>query len=312
MADALSEALQKLSIARTQTHSAASSVGGPVGPRDRDEVANPVPLTASTSSDCVAECISPVNAVETSQKENISAIAEVPMSPTASATATIQSHESPAMLSVPREDAELPDSPETTGNTVAVPDVELPTNGEVGSGPASVVNSTFARVPAWRRATSYLLENRRHAAAVVVLICMGFFWLDDSSTASRSGDGSETFVEDFSDVEAALSEFDVQSAPPLKEPAEPVDVASGFDLTIPAGDSATANHDSGSSESGSVAAYPDSPGSADAPTVNTYGGSGNVQTGNSWPGVPASAVSAPEGSGRSVKARLSRSIEPIN
>lgn len=312
MADALSEALQKLSIAKTQPQSVVPCTVGIVPTHTENAAADPAPAVASTASLFAADHALVAVVGMTSPSEGAMGAVDVHATPTACAAVDGQSHEPSAPLLVPLVEPNSLTDPELSGSSEATATVETEDTAEVTPVAASVAKTTFVPMPAWRRAASYLLDNRRHAAAVVVLVCMGLFWFEDSTAVSPSSESSGALIEDFSDVEAALSEFDVQAAPPLKEPAEPVDVSSGFDLMIPAGDMNVGSNESSSSGSETAAAYPDSPGALEVPAANTYGGNGNIQSSNSWPGVPASAVSAPEGAGRSVKARLSRSIEPIN
>ena len=85
-------------------------------------------------------------------------------------------------------------------------------------------------------ALRYLHSHRRQAAAIVVAVCIAVFWLDggSSSVAVNSADADSARA-DAAEEELMLDEFDAIEVSPLREPAEPSDMAAAdpFPLTIP-------------------------------------------------------------------------------
>jgi hypothetical protein len=85
-------------------------------------------------------------------------------------------------------------------------------------------------------ALQYLLSHRRQTAAIVMAVCIAVFWFDGGSS---SDDGSSADTDsaqaDVAEEELMLDEFDAIEVSPLREPAEPSDVAAAdpFPLTIP-------------------------------------------------------------------------------
>jgi hypothetical protein len=191
------------------------------------------------------------------------------------------------------------------------PSVEPPGAAGLLEAPVQKSQPMPTALPLWKRPAAAVLEHRRNAAAVVVLICMAMFWFDDPTSSTSTSNSAETMAEDFSDVEAALSEFDVRSAPEMKEPAEPIEVPTAFNLTIPTQE-AVSNNNSSSNPSEATATYPDSYGGLEVPASNGFGTTNGPATEAESSGFSAAPVSAPAGSGRSVRARLSHSIQPIN
>ncbi len=171
--------------------------------------------------------------------------------------------------------------------------------------------TTSPRSTRWDRLMAGVSEHRRQLAAVVVIICMAGFWFEESRSSKSNSASSDTLTEDFADIEAALSEFDVQSGPAMREPAEPVDTSAspGFDLSIPS-DNAFSAASEQSNPSETTATYPDEFGGLEIP-ANPNSTQQNSPTGTMQPsGFSAAPVSAP--AGRNVKAKLSHSIQPIN
>lgn len=336
MADALSEALQKLSVAhsRTQLRSDYQSVAPHDGKIASDVActsqsatiesqtasAEPVAATpAVTRFAAVAPCTqNPVTLEESASRGTIMASVAAVVAPPADTvpevTMTCLVNESTA---VPESHTQTPgDSPVSPVDSSSSPRLLSPpapsADAEPDATPVPKPVQAAATTPIWKRPIAMVLEHRRHAAAVVVVICMAMFWFDDPTSSSTNGDSAETLAEDFSDVEAALSEFDVRSAPELKEPAEPIDVSTDYNLTIPTHDTLSQSSDSGANASETTATYPDSYGGLELPPSNGFGAANGATTEEQPSGFSVAPVSAPAGSGRSVKARLSHSIQPIN
>lgn len=98
------------------------------------------------------------------------------------------------------------------------------------------VASTVTRPSAWQ----YLLSHRRQSAAIVVAVCVAVFWFDDgSSSVDGNSAHNDSAQADVAEEELMLDEFDAIEVSPLREPAEPSDVAAAdpFPLTIPQADS---------------------------------------------------------------------------
>jgi hypothetical protein len=161
------------------------------------------------------------------------------------------------------------------------------------------------------RPVNRILDNRRQAAAAVVIICMVIFWYGDGATNQRTIETADTLAEDFSEVEAALSEFSVRSAGELKEPAEPINTPSDFNLIIPSQDSMIEAQEVVSESSDATASYPSLQGS-----TGTRGAGFETETnpvsGSASTGFSTAPVSNPTGAGRSIKAKLSNVIQSIN
>ncbi|MFN9717596.1 MAG: hypothetical protein ACK58L_02815 [Planctomycetota bacterium] len=160
----------------------------------------------------------------------------------------------------------------------------------------------------WAKMSRLVSERRRQLAAVVVIICMVGLWFDESGSSEPALSQADTLSEDFADVEAALSEFDVKSAPPMREPAEPVDAAGTpeLDLTIP-GDHVFSESVSGTQNAAkTIATSPNASGRTEIPATT------NPIHQPESAGFSAAPVSVPSGKGRSVRARLSRSIQPVH
>ena len=85
-------------------------------------------------------------------------------------------------------------------------------------------------------ALQYLLSHRRQAAAIVVAICIAVFWFDGgSSFVNENPADTDSDQADVAEEGLMLDEFDAIEVSPLREPAEPSDVAAAdpFPLTIP-------------------------------------------------------------------------------
>jgi hypothetical protein len=89
-------------------------------------------------------------------------------------------------------------------------------------------------------ALQYLLSHRRQAAAIVVAVCIAVFWFDGgSSSVDENSADTDSAQADVAEAELMLDEFDAIEVSPLREPAEPSDVAAAdpFPLTIPQAES---------------------------------------------------------------------------
>ncbi len=133
----------------------------------------------------------------------------------------------------------------------------------VSPAPVSTSNA-FVAAPepsAWQRAASAVLSNRRQTAAVIVLLCMGYLWFDDSSTAPANNWTGDTDI-DFSDIDSMASAFDSVGDGPTREPAEPQEQASAdFQLAIPPGpNEAFPAFGNSSPSSSAMAVYPEDAG----------------------------------------------------
>jgi hypothetical protein len=87
-----------------------------------------------------------------------------------------------------------------------------------------------------RNALQYLLSHRRQTAAIIVAVCIAVFWFDDgSSSVDVNSADIDSAQADAAEEELMLDEFDAIEVSPLREPAEPSDMAAAdpFPLTIP-------------------------------------------------------------------------------
>ena len=85
-------------------------------------------------------------------------------------------------------------------------------------------------------ALQYLLSHRRQTAAIIIAVCITVFWFDGGSSAVDVNSAhSDSAQANAADEELMLDEFDAIEVSPLREPAEPSDiaVADPFPLTIP-------------------------------------------------------------------------------
>lgn len=85
-------------------------------------------------------------------------------------------------------------------------------------------------------ALHYLISHRRQTAAIIVAVCVAVFWFDgDSSSVDVNSADSDSAQADAADGELMLDKFDAIEVSPLREPAEPSDIAATdpFPLTIP-------------------------------------------------------------------------------
>lgn len=365
MADALSEALQKLSVARTGSQlrtdyqSPAPSEQSPALPTVVGQQESPEARCNEDTAVENAYCdqASMTLEIATAQAMTSECLTTLAMAPTVIFTnvatsfvgSTSDSEEgfrSASMKLVPVETTRLEPAPADCCQKATIP-IESNTvssatsesTGEVAMSARTVAPATAmaeqtasvetkeaaglletpvqksqpmpTALPLWKRPVAAVLEHRRNAAAAVVLICMAMFWFDDPTSSTSTSNSAETMAEDFSDVEAALSEFDVRSAPEMKEPAEPIEVPTAFNLTIPTQE-AVSNNNSSSNPSEATATYPDSYSGLEVPASNGFGTTDGPATHAQSSGFSAAPVSAPAGSGRSVRARLSHSIQPIN
>jgi hypothetical protein len=187
----------------------------------------------------------------------------------------------------------------------AAPAAPLPTQPTERS--STKFSATFANSPAgkllarlsqprtseWQKRVEGLLENRRHAAAAVVAVCMAVLWLTPPTTpTAQSVPPSEA-----SDMDSILAEFDSadQQRP---EPAEPLQ-SSFEDLTIPhstPANSPTRDFGTETAEAGAGLAS----------------GSELRDGSNLFPSAPATSATAEEGSGQKVRVRLTKNITPLN
>ncbi|MCX7397062.1 MAG: hypothetical protein NT138_05210 [Planctomycetales bacterium] len=104
---------------------------------------------------------------------------------------------------------------------------EFPQNTSASTPELTTVISSAATRP---NALEYLLSHRRQTTAVIVAVCVAVFWFD--GVKSADSDAAEA---DAADGELMLDEFDAIEVSPLREPAEPSDIAAAdpFPLTIP-------------------------------------------------------------------------------
>ena len=125
---------------------------------------------------------------------------------------------------------------------VAASNVALPEQGIIEEFPQNTSASTpelttvIASVATRPNALEYLLSHRRQTTAVIVAVCVAVFWFDGGSSSDgvKSAD-SDAAQADAADGELMLDEFDAIEVSPLREPAEPSDIAAAdpFPLTIP-------------------------------------------------------------------------------
>ena len=125
---------------------------------------------------------------------------------------------------------------------VASSNVALPEQGIVEESPQNTSASTpelttvIASAATRPNALEYMLSHRRQTAAVIVAVCVAVFWFDGGSSSDgvNSAD-SDAAQADAADEELMLDEFDAIEVSPLREPAEPSDMAAAdpFPLTIP-------------------------------------------------------------------------------
>lgn len=310
MADVLGDALHKLSVARAPLPPVSSTpVSGEVqSPATTPQSATP-DIETQASDLCPAAC----GAAETVEEVThvpapvpVMAASDVMLTAycgAESAEPAVESSSSPpVLLSMSRVES-VPSSETTT----------VVTSGETNSAPVAPVDTktSFPRTSRWEQLMTGVSEHRRQLAAVVVIICMAGLWFEESKSSKSNSASSDMLTEDFADIEAALSEFDVKSAPAMREPAEPVDTSAspGFDLSIPS-DNAFSAASEQSNPSETTATYPDQFGGLEIP-ANPNPTQQNSQPGSMQSsGFSAAPVSAP--AGRNVKAKLSHSIQPIN
>jgi hypothetical protein len=125
---------------------------------------------------------------------------------------------------------------------VASSNVALPEQGIVEESPQNTSASTpelttvIASAATRPNALEYMLSHRRQTAAVIVAVCVAVFWFDGGSSSDgvNSAD-SDAAQADAADEELMLDEFDAIEVSPLRETAEPSDMAAAdpFPLTIP-------------------------------------------------------------------------------
>jgi len=129
-----------------------------------------------------------------------------------------------------------------SSDLVASSNVALPEQGIVEESPqntsASTPELTTVIASAARRpnALEYMLSHRRQTAAVIVAVCVAVFWFDGGSSSDGVNSAhSDATQADAADEELMLDEFDAIEVSPLREPAEPSDMAAAdpFPLTIP-------------------------------------------------------------------------------
>jgi len=152
-------------------------------------------------------------------------------------------------ITAEKSQAEVPDAPSAMPVSSGIP----VSSGMPMSEPVIIQESceTAPRTSAEQRpgaasaatrpnALQYLLSHRRQAAAIVVAVCIAVFWFDGgSSSVDGNSADTDSAQADVAEEELMLDEFDAIEVSPLREPAEPSDVAAAdpFPLTIPQADS---------------------------------------------------------------------------
>lgn len=124
---------------------------------------------------------------------------------------------------------------------VAVAEVRLPDSPTIEEGPGDVpaeASESKPMTPAlmMRGIGLRLQGHRRQAAAVVVAVCIAVYWLEGgSSSVSVDSSHRDAAQSDVGEEELMLDEFDAIQISPMREPAEPLEVAAmdPFPLTIP-------------------------------------------------------------------------------
>lgn len=123
-----------------------------------------------------------------------------------------------------------------TSTVLAAPRSSMEESPAVNPAKASEPAPVIVPPAIHRKPLQYLQEHRRQAAAIVVAACIALFWFDDGSTSVNvnSTDGDSALA-DAVDEEMMLDEFDAIEVTPLREPAEPSEIAAAepFPLTIP-------------------------------------------------------------------------------
>jgi hypothetical protein len=145
----------------------------------------------------------------------------------------------------------------------------------------------------WQKRIEGVLENRRHAAAAVVAVCVAVLWL----TAPTTPNAESIPQSEASDMDSILAEFDSadQHRP---EPAEPLDT-SFEDLIIPQ----TANASFTTRDFGADTVRAGSNQNSD-PEFR--------EESNLFRATPATSATAEDESGQKVRVRLTKSITPLN
>lgn len=147
-----------------------------------------------------------------------------------------------ALQKITSPEISLPVEQPQVAAPVASPDIPLPEpeiaqesvaeQPEIAPEPMPVAASVSTR----GNALQYLLSHRRQAAAIVVAVCIAVFWFEGgSSSVETKSDLGESAEADAAEEELMLDEFDAIEVSPLREPAEPSDMAAAdpFPLTIP-------------------------------------------------------------------------------
>lgn len=129
-----------------------------------------------------------------------------------------------------------------SSDLVASSGVALSEPGIIEESPENSAPTTPAPIPVTvsaairPNALLYLLSHRRQTAAIIVAVCVAVFWFDDgSSSVDVNSADIDSAQADAAEEELMLDEFDAIEVSPLREPAEPSDMAAAdpFPLTIP-------------------------------------------------------------------------------